>query len=143
MGLTVDITVQPKYNGKLYHELTLEEKERFGEVFHKSNSDLGCVFEGERNWNFVRIIRATFPIISDSEDDGEIWAYVDKNTIEDVIYKLKRHIDIFHNVIDRYSKYSYGNESELYNYCEILEIVENFKNNNDLDKEYLLVWAGW
>ncbi len=145
MGMCLNIYVQQKSNNKLYNTSTELDINEIELIFCNNTYNLEKVFCGDGKWYLLSIIKEASNVIIDDEDDGQIFAYIDETNIDTAIFKIKEKIDYIiiglGKHLGKYKKESYGDNSELYSYCELLDVIEKFKNNNNnnLTKEYLFI----
>lgn len=145
--MCLNVYVQQKSNNRLYNTSTELDTNEIDLIFWHNTHNSEEIFCGDGRWHLLDIVKEASNVIIDDEDDGQIFAYIDETNIDIVIFKIKEKIDYIilrlGKHLGKYKKETYGDNSELYSYCELLDVIEKFKNNNNLTKEYLFIHVGW
>lgn len=138
MTLSVDIFVNPKYKGEMYH--LLEEKEQ-SIVDEQYPDGPETIYESNGDWDIYQFLKENSDSILTEEDITLM--YIDIDKIGNVIYELQEKIKGITGKMDIYDHENYGDDSDVYVWTKLLGVIKNYFKHNDMTKNYLVIKATW
>ncbi|MGF7535165.1 hypothetical protein AAGG74_16045 [Bacillus mexicanus] len=138
MTMSLEMIVNPKYNGKMYHLLN-EEEQRI--VDEKAPEEPEIIYEASRDWDIYNFFREQCDVIE--SDEGGTIMFINIDKIGNVIFELKEKIKGITGKMDVYDHENYGDDSEAYVWTKIFGAIKKYFKHNDMTQNYLIIQATW
>ena len=142
LGMTFDITVNTKQDGKPFHLLNEEQQEIY-ELNAQKESNIKEEIYMCGNWEIVKFLKEVSEVLMDDKDQGELFISIDINNIDEILIKLKVKIKTILDSSDIFDDETFGNGSELHKFAQLHKTLNNFHKNQGFKDLYLIGYAGW
>jgi hypothetical protein len=140
MGMTFDITVNTKQDGKPFHLLNDKEQEIYDQnVLNLKKEEIYMC----GNWDVVNFLKEFSEVLIDDDEQAEIYVSIDTNNIETILEELKIKIKTILETSNIFNEELYGDGSDLFVFSKLYNILNNFRNNSGFNNSYLIGYAGW
>ena len=142
LGMTFDITVNTKQDGKPFHLLNEEQQEIY-ELNAQKESNIKEEIYMCGNWEIVKFLKEYSEVLMDDKEQGELFLSIDVNNIDKILKNLKEKIQTVLDNSDIFDDETFGNGSELYKFAQLHKTLVNFYENQGFNDLYLIGYAGW
>lgn len=151
MGTTISMIIIEKTDGMPFHQLPDEKREAINqELYEQEMSEDFCykepeeIFSAGNHFELMDFFEKSVENLANTAevDDYDLYYYIDKHNVEQVMEAARQEIDRLVEVADRYNPETYLAYGMLNRLAEFHEAIKKMKKDIGFETHYLIIDIG-